>query len=167
MTADLQERSGSRPLTNPCLPHAQKSDNPTKEVWNELCLLVFQSNIFEGANGPNRSMVSLPDSLALFMNDDCPCKNAFIGREWAHVHGESDGSLHLNLAEADAATIIRKGWGERHLMAGKKMSEKLTLPNGLVMIYAPRDSVEIKEVIKIMTASYHFARGDYIPFGFT
>jgi phospholipase/carboxylesterase len=77
-----------------------------------------------------------------------------IGREFAHVHGESDGSLHIRLTEADARTLIETGWGELHLMAGIR-----GFPLGLVMVYAPRTIIEIQVILKILTASYDFAIG--------
>ena len=104
LDTNINPRSGNRPDTNPCLPHYQKTDNPSKEVWDELCNKVFnvKSNsdcntnskitIFDGSNGPNKSLRSLPNTQALWMNDDVPCIHAMIGREWSHIHEESDGS---------------------------------------------------------------------------
>lgn len=158
----LPTRSGARPETNPCLPHYQKTDNPSKAVWEALIKRVFseQNTNFPGSTGPHRSLVSLPDSQALFLDGDpsVPCARAFIGKEWAHIHGASDGSAHVGLSEADAATAIKAGWAERHLLAGKN-----GLVAGLVMIYAPRNDEEINVVLEILQAAYKFARGDLKP----
>lgn len=114
---------------------------------------------FPGSTGPHRSHVSLPESQALFLDGDpaIPCTRAFIAKEWAHIHGETDGSSHLVLSDADAATAIKAGWAERHLLAGQKV------PTGLVMVYAPRNNEEIDIVIEILKASYKYARGDLAP----
>ena len=106
----LEERKGARPKTNSCLPHAQLSDTSSDEVY---CQLVPGAT-FVNANGPHRSHVSLPDTKALFIKESCRCVNAFVGREWAHLHGPQGGkgSWHLLLSDADAALILRKGLGE-------------------------------------------------------
>ncbi|KAI1259512.1 hypothetical protein F5Y18DRAFT_296141 [Xylariaceae sp. FL1019] len=60
----------------------------------------------------------------------------FPGRapgEIVHVHGE--GSAHLSLSLADAAEVVRKGWGERHKLSGVRD----ILPWSYVMVYAPRE----------------------------
>lgn len=131
---------------------------------------VFQGTdaLFPGSTGPHRSLVSLPDSLALYLDGDAsiPCARPFIGKEWAHVHGVTDGSLHLGLSEADASAVIAAGWGERHLLAGKTFGS-MNVPAGLVMVYGPRNEEEIEIVIEILKASYNWARGDVSPLGKT
>lgn len=56
--------------------------------------------------------------------------------EIAHVHPE--GSGHACLSLADAAAVVRRGWGERHMLAGVTD----VLPWGYVMLYAPREGRE-------------------------
>lgn len=149
-----------------CLPHQQRSDNPSKDVWEKMCKRIIAgcAELFPGTTGPHRSLVSLPDSLALFLDGDAsiPCARPFIGKEFAHVHGVSDGSLHVGLSEADAQTVIKAGWGERHLLAGKQAG-KMNVPAGLVMVYGPRNEQEIETVVDILRASYKWARGDIPP----
>ncbi|KAI1155825.1 hypothetical protein F4825DRAFT_382293 [Nemania diffusa] len=53
--------------------------------------------------------------------------------ETAHVHPE--GSTHAVLSLADAAHVVRQGWGERHKMSGVGR----LLPWGYVLVYAPRE----------------------------
>ncbi|KAI1174296.1 hypothetical protein F4777DRAFT_554558 [Nemania sp. FL0916] len=53
--------------------------------------------------------------------------------EIVHVHHE--GSAHVILGLADAAAVVRAGWGERHKMSGVKDM----LPWGYVLLYAPRE----------------------------
>lgn len=161
---DLPARAGPRPKTNPCLPHQQTSENPSKELWDKLVARVFSADLFPGSTGPHRSLVSLPDSLAMFLdgNPAIPCTHAVIGKEWAHVHGAKDGSLHVGLSEADAATVINANWGERHLLAGKNTG-RMQVPEGLVMVYAPRDESDIEIIVRILKASYNYTRGDVEP----
>ncbi|KAI0432363.1 hypothetical protein F5Y09DRAFT_148267 [Xylaria sp. FL1042] len=69
--------------------------------------------------------------------------------EIAHVHHE--GSTHVCLSLADAAEVVRKGWGERHKLAGVGK----ILPWGYVLVYAPReeDGSEDWEVWKGLVAA--------------
>ena len=127
-------RTGSRPDTHPCLPHYQMTENPPKPIWDELVRRMFSAGTFPGTDGPLRSLVSLPDSQALFISPGHPAKNCFVGREFAHVHGVNDASLHVVLSEADAATLISLGWCELHLLAGKDIGAGKTLAPGLVMV---------------------------------
>ena len=166
---NLPQRPGDRPVTNPCLPHAQRSDHPSKEIWLELCDAVFGSR-FPGCTGPVTSSMSLPTTQALVLNESVPCFHSLPQREWSHVHEEQDGSLHLILSEADAHTLLSQRWGERHLMAGQEIQTKkfgtIRAEPGLVMVYAPRTREEIQTVLQIMTASYQFCRGDFLPLAF-
>lgn len=67
------------------------------------------------------------------------------------------GSWHTNLSEEDAALVLEKGWGERHLMAGKQF-KGIALPAGLIMIYAPRNEAEKEGVLRIIKSAYTHAR---------
>lgn len=164
-----QSSGAERPFTNPCLPHSQLTENPSKEVWDELIRRVFEGGkctSFPGVEGPNKSFVSLPCTQALHFKESKPNQRNFVKTEFAHVHGQDDGSLHLILSEADTKTVIDRGWGERHLLAGKPISLG-KLPEGLLMVYAPRSMAEIEVIMTILQSSYQFARGDFIPLGFS
>ncbi|KAI0452826.1 hypothetical protein F5B21DRAFT_319681 [Xylaria acuta] len=58
--------------------------------------------------------------------------------ETAHVHPE--GSMHVCLSLVDAAEVVRRGWGERHMMSGVAG----LLPWGYVLVYAPREGADGK-----------------------
>lgn len=82
-------------------------------------------------------------------------RNATCGvpPEIAHMHG-SDGSLHLTLGVEDAAVVIRRGWGERHPLAGRWV-----VPKGFVMVYAPRNGGELRVVREIVRAGAMWVGG--------
>jgi phospholipase/carboxylesterase len=163
LAAPLPQRDGVRPSTNSCLPHKQLTAVSSPLVQKAQLARVFGDgrDAFHGSSGPHRSVVSLPDTLAHHMCAGEPCPNAMVpeSREWAHVHeeGGGTGSWHAVLSEADAAAALHAGWAERHLMAGREYKGK-KLPEGLVMLYAPRDDAEIDIVLRIVQASYDFAR---------
>jgi Family of unknown function (DUF5519) len=58
--------------------------------------------------------------------------------EIAHIH-PSDGSMHMIFGPADAVTVIERGWGESHPLAGVTMD----LPATYLLIYPPRDREEL------------------------
>ena len=72
--------------------------------------------------------------------------------EIAHMHG-TDGSLHVTLHPLDVAYILKRGWGERHPLAGR------WLGSGFMMIYAPRDEEELKVILEIVQAGARWVGG--------
>jgi Family of unknown function (DUF5519) len=77
--------------------------------------------------------------------------------EVVHAH-PSDGSLHLTLHPADAAAVIRAGWGERHpLGSGGWLS--WFVPAGFILVYAPRDEAEVRVTMRIVAAAVWWVGG--------
>jgi hypothetical protein len=70
------------------------------------------------------------------------------GREFAHIHPASDGSFHMVLSPRDSEEVVDKGWGELHPLTVEKK-----IAASIVMIYAPRDDLEIKVVLTIAKAA--------------
>lgn len=72
----LPQRDGKRPETLQCLPHSQLSQNPAKPVWEALHKRLFST--WDGIDPtPQRSLVSLPQSQAMFMKTSSPMKVRF------------------------------------------------------------------------------------------
>ena len=67
------------------------------------------------------------------------------GSEFGHLHPEQDGSLHLNLPPALYNDVLRAGWGEPHPISGT------------MLVFGPRDEVELEVVWRLVCASYHWA----------
>jgi phospholipase/carboxylesterase len=72
--------------------------------------------------------------------------------EFAHLHPDYDGSLHLALPPALTRDAIAKGWGVAHPLAG------IRLARGMVMIYGPRNNTELDIVTGILQTSHAYAR---------
>lgn len=111
-TLILPTRKGARPQTGPAVPHQQLSQTAPVELqdvlWERMKTL---EHIVIG-----RSHVSAPDSKALHMIPAYAKGSEqafFAGTEFAHLHGPSDGSLHLTLSPEDTAEVLAKGWGEK------------------------------------------------------
>jgi len=150
---DLPPRAGDKPTTTSTNPHQQLSQNPEPEV-HELLL----SKAFAFPQVERRpSAISVPGAQALWLSEEVAGArpDAFlIGREFAHVHPPYDGSMHMMLPPLAVEELLEKGWGEPHPMARRGL-----IPPTAVMVYAPRDVAEVETVLKIVAASYHFARG--------
>ncbi|UUZ61231.1 luciferase domain-containing protein [Nocardioides sp. B-3] len=74
-------------------------------------------------------------------------------KEFAHLHPEQDGSLHLALPLDLAGDAIARGWAQSHMWAGVRLSP------GFLMVYGPRDEAELEVVAGIVEASYRYALG--------
>ncbi len=82
-----------------------------------------------------------------------------IGREFTHLHPVPDRSLHVMVPQLLAEQLIAAGWGELHPVARTGL-----LPRTAIMVYAPRDDLEVAVVARIVEASHAFASG-YTPGG--
>jgi len=179
----LTIREGHRPKCGDSLPHFQLEDQSPDEVFQLLTSRAAEL-LGDGVT-VGHSTASLPSTYpCYFLGGKCamPYEASMTpggprkGREFAHIHtkyfpegnsknqGGGQGSMHLCLSLKDAATVLESRWGERHLMAGevfnKKWAPGLTLPRGLVMVYAPRTKKEVDIVLSILEASYAFANSE-------
>lgn len=103
------------------------------------------------------SQISVPGARALWLREACRAGTAdafMIGREFAHLHPPSDGSLHAALPPDLADAAIAAGWAEPHPMARRGF-----IPNHIVMLYGPRDTSELAIIIDLVRASRDYACG--------
>ncbi|KAI1615572.1 hypothetical protein EDD37DRAFT_498771 [Exophiala viscosa] len=93
---------------------------------------------------------------AIYAKPDLPTLNALapynkmLTTEIAHAHS-SEGSLHVWLSEADAKTVVEKGWGVRFPLS--------FVPKGWAMVYAPRTMEEVDLVETVVRAGISFVTG--------
>lgn len=151
---DLPGRSGPRPRTGPALPHQQLDQTAPallqEQLWRRMAAL-------DGVRA-GRSGVSLPQTRALHLDPELalgPADAFMADVEFAHLHGTSDGSLHVALPPDVAARAIARGWAELHPLARRGM-----IPATHVMIYGPRDEAELEAVWQLVEISYAYARGE-------
>jgi hypothetical protein len=150
----LPRRAGPRPRTTPTNPHTQLDQNPEPQVVEKLFRRVFALPGVEECP----SAISVPGARALWLSRDVPMgpREAFmIGREFAHIHPMSDGSLHAALPPAVAEEAVRRGWAEQHPVA--RLGH---IPPNVVMIYAPRDDEELEVVFGLVEESRRYAAGE-------
>jgi hypothetical protein len=150
----LPGRERPRPRTTPATPHVQL-DQPAPEalqaeLWRRMTSL-------EGMT-PGNSNISAPSSRALHLDAVLARgpRQAYLSEtEFAHLHGDGSGSLHLTLPQARGAEAIAQGWGEVHPAAGMGIA-----PPTLLMLYGPRDAGQLEVVWQLIQESYAYARGD-------
>ncbi|WP_226899457.1 luciferase domain-containing protein [Nonomuraea phyllanthi] len=152
--AELPERRGPRPATTPVIPHQQIDQiapvELQEELWRRMSGL---PHVRTGA-----SVVSLPETRALHLDPAHAHgpSTAFVrdSTEFAHLHGDHDGSLHALLPEGQAAEAVAKGWAEMHPVVHER-----GLAPTLVMVYGPRDAEELETVWTLVRRSHAFASG--------
>lgn len=95
---------------------------------------------------------------AIFLRGDAPASSIAQGmqREISHIHSNGDHSIHVTLSPQDCIKVLNAGWSPRHGLAGVETLKPLagfTLSYQYILLYAPRDEVEIRTVIEIVQAS--------------
>lgn len=150
-------RPGPRPRTTPHAPHSQLDQLPPRNLSRALSRALAA----ELAALPDTSVGGSPraprGTIGFHLDAERRrgSEDAFLlGREFAHVHVEDDGSLHAILPEPLRAQAIAAGWAEPHPLAGQP-----TVSPDTVMIYAPRDEDEVAVVLALVRRSWANARG--------
>lgn len=148
-TFSLPAREGDGPRTtaptrdNP-LPHQQIDQRAPEYLQEEL----FQRASRLRGVVVGRSLVSLPESRAFHLDAGSaggPPEAFQRGREFAHIHTDNDGSLHLTLPPDLYAEVLDKGWGEPHPVSGT------------MMLFGPRDPAELEVAWQVLHASWQWA----------
>lgn len=150
MTA-LPPRTGPAPRTtvptrDRPFPH-QQIDQRAPDDMQEL---LFQRAAALPGVRIGRSLVSLPESRAFHLDDDHargPAAAFQRGTEFAHIHTDNDGSLHLTLPRDLYDEVPSAGWGEPHPISGT------------MMLFGPRDADELEVAWQILEASWRWASG--------
>lgn len=146
---DLPHRHGPRPrTTSPTrerpFPHQQIDQRSPVDLQDEL----YQRASQLPSVRVGRSLVSLPESRAFHLEDDAAHgpREAFQRRtEFAHIHTDNDGSLHLTLPPDLYEHVLATGWGEPHPVSGT------------MMLFGPRDRAELEVAWQILQASWRWA----------
>lgn len=148
----LPARSGPRPEVSWAIPQQQLSDNAPSHLQERLFERL--AALPEVASGPSR--ISVPGARGLTLPDGTGPDAAYLvpeAREFAHLHPEHDGSMHLALPPRLAGDVVAKGWGTPHPWAGGRLT------SGFTLVFGPRDEAELEVVTAIATASHHWAAG--------
>lgn len=148
----LPQRTGPRPRVSWTIPQQQLEDQAPTELQERLALAVAA---LEGvAVEPSR--ISVPGARGFMATGDGGTDADFLvpgAREFAHLHPSYDGSLHLALPPDLATDVVVHGWGQMHPLASTRLTA------GFVLVYGPRDDVELDVALAIVAASHRRATG--------
>lgn len=146
----LPQRPGPRPEVTWSIPQQQEDQNAPAALQERLLTAVAElPSVQVGA-----SRISVPGARGFFTDQPVADPQAFLVPgvgEFAHLHPERDGSLHLALPADLAADVVARGWGQAHPLAGSRLTP------GFVMVYGPRDDDELATVLAIVTESHRHA----------
>lgn len=145
----LPQRRGDRPVIAPYpIPHRELHTVTDPDRIRALAEHVAAFGA--GDSGPMVTSTSRFERRgdALFVRDRATASPwiAHARGEIAHVHG-TQGSLHVVADPADVSEIIRRGWGERHPLAGRPI---IGLPDSYLFLYAPRDATDSQQLQRII-----------------
>lgn len=143
-------RRGPPPAVHRGMPHTQIGVRPVPEVNAELHRRAFA--LPDVSARP--TIISVPGAKALWLAESVDLAHPEVvlaGREFTHIH--PDGSLHLPLSAERARAAIAAGWAEPHPMASRLGVD------GLVLVYTPRDFVELEVVWGLVLDSYAYVTG--------
>jgi phospholipase/carboxylesterase len=149
---ELHPRTGTRPEVSWSIPQEQLSDNSPPELQADL---FHRLSTLSGVSS-TQSAISVPGARGFMVDpSDGPLDAFLVPRvgEFAHLHPEHDGSLHVALPPAMASDAIEKGWAVAHPLAG------IRLTRGMVLLYGPRNREELGVVIALATNSHSYAAG--------
>jgi hypothetical protein len=139
------------PTTTHSTPHRQLDQRSPEALQTEL--LARMGSLEHTRLGASHISASTSVAVHLASSYASGPTNAFIARtEFAHLHGDGSGSLHMTLPDETASEAIANGWAERHPAA----TAGLAAPT-LVMVYGPRDDAELEHVWTLVQRSYAFA----------
>lgn len=145
----IPARQGAKPLTTPQTPHMQ---------LNQISPVALQEQLWQAMSAlpgtqSRPSGISMPGTRALWLDQAGPAEAFMVGREFAHLHPASDGSLHMTLDPQTHALALAGGWAEPHPLAGR------FAPATTSLVYGPRDHAELDMVWWLVQQSYRFASG--------
>ena len=132
------------------IPQQQQSQNAPAELQEQLFERVSS---LKGVS-TSGSHISVPGARAFVVSAAGGPDDAFLvpgTGEFAHLHPDYDGSLHLALPAPLAADLVVRGWGTPHPWAGTRLAP------GFVMLFGPRTSEELETVIGIVRTAHAIA----------
>lgn len=153
---ELPARRSSRPEVSWTIPQEQRSDNSPSAIQEELFERISR---LPGVTS-RQSAISVPGARGFMVDPTSGPLDAFLvphAGEFAHLHPEHDGSLHLALPPDHVRDIVEKGWAVAHPLAGVRLAR------GMVMVYGPRSAVELEVVAAVVATSHAYATGALHP----
>jgi Family of unknown function (DUF5519) len=150
--ADLPFRSQARPRVAPHpIPHRELTGHCSPRLLEDLTELVRA----EQERHVDHTSMALSEYEKHYEGLYVPrTKQLGVSRtgEIVHVH-RLQGSLHVQLSDADALVVYERGWGELHPLAflGR------WVPRTWCLLYHPRDADDFRVVERIVSTAVDWA----------
>ena len=140
-------RSGPRPAVSPApmgtkWAQSQFSQQAPPEMQENLVGRVL--GLRDVTIAP--SGISVPGARGFFLDYARFTAPMFAVNEFAHIHPDFDGSLHVMASPELCRRIATSGWGELHARTDQ-----------VAMVYGPRDDDEVGTVFSIVEIAYRYA----------
>ncbi|KAL7900051.1 hypothetical protein HDV63DRAFT_370236 [Trichoderma sp. SZMC 28014] len=148
----LPYRAGPRPIVAGIAPQRQLDQHGDQRCYLALRRAMERLSMQNPNKFGTERSCQEKHGLALFARH--PLQTNCQG-EICHVH-DSDHSMHMSLHPDDIKEILQKGWGQRHPLAWKGKYIQMPVVQEFVMVYAPRDEMELDIVCKIISAAIWF-----------
>lgn len=164
---EIPLRNKSRPKMLRGTPHRQLNQQAPDEIMYEMqqFLESIAIPLCGGCTLNNqlllrgKSKVEYTGAYGLFLpNAD---SNSFGKGEFAHLHS-NDGSFHMSLHPSDVKLLVEKQWAELFPLAGVNILNRIKIPDGYSLIYAPQNEDDLKVWKIILTAAIQNARANRI-----
>ena len=150
----LPKRRGERPRVQGVAPQRQKTQTSNAKTYAQLVQRIHNTAVDPRNQLLERTSCFEKHSSGLFTS--IPIMGT-CGGEICHAHA-SDGSMHMTLHPADANLMMENGWGERHPLARGGWCRRF-VPKEFVLIYAPRDEIEVDIVMRLVAAGIWWVSG--------
>ncbi|KAK9354372.1 hypothetical protein V1523DRAFT_140811 [Lipomyces doorenjongii] len=148
---DIPYRNGDYPVIAPWpVPNRVLNQIAPQEFKIEVHQTIYSIKDIVLANG-KRLPMKVARSFLEKHNDALFAGEILVECEVAHQH-PVDGSFHVNLHPSDARLLIERRWGELHPFSGKVKA----IPAGYMLIYPPRNQLELKLVNECIQASVQY-----------
>jgi phospholipase/carboxylesterase len=149
----LPTRIGEPPEVSAGTPQHQLSQTAPSDVQAQLWSRI--SALDAVTTAPSTVGVTGTRALLLDRGRAAGPDTAFIlpgEGEFAHMHPDPDGSLHVVLPDAQAYDAVAKGWAVAHPLAGVRVCP------GMVLVYGPRGPAEVEIVAAVVAAAHRYAK---------
>jgi hypothetical protein len=151
------KRAGSPPEVRGVAPQRQITQKAGEKLFKRLAahiesMALASDTIIFGTSCFERHGIGLFSTTPAYPTKH-RCKS-----EICHLHG-IDGSMHMLLHPVDAQAVFDAGWGQKHPLARGGFFERF-VPVGFVMVYAPRDEMDVETVMRIVRAAAWFVGGE-------
>lgn len=148
---NLPARPGPPARTTGTVPHQQINPDGAPEAIDEMAARIFALPDVE-----SRASLIVEGAIALWLRNDVSLERpecVVAEREVGHIH--EDGSIHVTLPHGRIPGAEAAGWIEPHPWSATRPGFE-----AYVMVFTPRDLIEVEVIVGLIENGLSFVRGD-------